>query len=217
LNGATVAVFSIVVLGSVCTAWRVRDRLPNIAGIGLLGVGSIGLLWIGTFFVPRVFYATFYAIFALPALLVAIGTVLTVGRRGAALFGSAMLLLVIVVNLATLTAFYGNTLFPYEPWKSACREVRDRQIDRLAVYTPHLDLLIRLYGDGLVAEPLPYACGDWSPQLHDCDAKEPIALAISHDRGQGDCYAERFRECFGPARERISLHGIEISFFSAGS
>ncbi|CAB5079642.1 hypothetical protein D3OALGA1CA_4 [Olavius algarvensis associated proteobacterium Delta 3] len=217
LNGATVAVFSIVGLGTVWAAWRERDRLPHIAGIGLLGVGSIGLLWIGTFFVPRVFYATYYAIFALPALLVVAGAVLAAGRRGAALFGSAILLLVVVANLSTLTAFYDNTLFPYEPWKAACREVRDRQIDRVAVYTPHLEPLIRLYGNGLIAEPLPYACSDWSPKLHDCDAKEPVALVISHDRGQGDCYAEQFRNCFGPAQERISLHGIEMSFFGAGS
>ncbi|MGD8366437.1 MAG: glycosyltransferase family 39 protein [Desulfobacterales bacterium] len=216
LNFWTAAVFSIVVFWTVFIAWRERSRLAVAAGIGFLGIGSIGLLWSGTFLIPRVFNATYYAIFALPAVLVAAGAILSVdgGRFGQ--FGWVILILMVVTNAATLTFFYRDMLFPYEPWKEACRQLRSRQVDRVAVYSPHMALLIRLYGADLRPEPLPNECGKWSPQPGVCDAERSTALVISHDRGQGACYAERFRECFGPYREHLALHGIDITIFGRG-
>ncbi len=217
LNVCTAAVFGIVVFGAAVIGWRERSRLGPAAGIGLLGLASIGLLWVGTFWIPRVFYAPFYAMFALPAVLAAAGAALAAGRGRAARFGWGIFLLLIAANAATLTAFYRNTLFPYEPWKEACRQLRARQIERVAVYAPHMALLIRLYGADLAVEPLPYECSAWSPQPGACAAEKSTALVVSHDPGQGQCYTERFRECFGAVRGRLPLHGIEITLFGGGA
>jgi len=217
LNLWTAAVFGLVAVYAVFHAWREQDGLRPVAGIGLLGIGSIGLLWIGTFFIPRVFYATFYAIFSLPAILVFVGTILVLAQSLKARIGSVVLLLIVATNVATLTSFYRNTLYPYEPWKEACRQLRIRHLDRVAVYAPHMKVLIQLYGAGLQAVPLPYECSTWSPQPGACEEEKTTALVISHDSGHGKCYAKKFSQCFGPHREDLSLHGIEITFFGGGS
>lgn len=184
---------------------------------GLFCVLPLALNWLATFKIQRVFGASYYAIYSLPAFLVFLGLILYSRKKRFPVTTLTATLILAGINLITIGEFFGGKQTPSEPWREACQLIRMHQPSTVYVFPPHMSLMLRYYGEDLPMEELIYdSARDGDIQLTSLQANsgtKSVFLVLSHDWGAGDRLIQAFERAFSQSPVSYSLPYIRIFLF----
>ncbi|MBW1997078.1 MAG: hypothetical protein JRJ29_03830 [Deltaproteobacteria bacterium] len=201
--------------------WNLRRELSGMTKFIAILLVPLTLHWLATFKISRIFNGTHYAIYSLPAFLLLICIVTLCAREIHPHIPKVMISLFLAVNAATLYSFYDNSLVPYEPWNQACGSMRAANPRKVYIYPSYMSVLLRFYGPDLPVIDLPGRCSRFSIEVDEIrpqtNQEADIFLVLSHDRGQGLCYQEMFRQAFEQKPSPYSFHNIRIYTFRGTS
>jgi hypothetical protein len=190
---AFVTIVGIVIHRFRTGLWN-ENRFRSILLITLI---PILLNWWATFLIPRVFDATYYAVYSLPACIVLVAMVFHRGDSRLKPINLLGMVTLLGINLYTFTGFYAHKIAPFEPWEDALSFVREVQPDKIYLFPQYMQVLPRFYAPDLKIKSLTWRQSRAVLQTlsrPEQTRNESVVLILSHSKERGAKILRRFRQ-----------------------
>jgi len=214
----TITLFLIAALLLGLLFLKNRNELPQSRDIFIICIIPLVINWLATFKIHRVFNATYYGIYSLPAFLFLIALIVQPGGKRYYRTSLVTICVIFTVNMITMIGFFRNTLVPYEPWREVCSFIEAQKPQKVYVYPSHMSVLMRFYAPDLLleaissdADKIVFLATPKDSQKHRMPHK--IFLVLSHDWGRGDSYLRRFVQIFNQKPQLFDYHNIRVVLF----
>jgi len=212
----TLFAFAAVALGWLFL--RNRSDFSPSRDIFIICIIPLVINWLATFKIHRVFNATYYGIYSLPAFLLLTALIVQPGGKKYYRTSLVTICVIIIVNLTTMIGFFRNTLVPYEPWREVCSFIEAQKPQKVYVYPSHMSALMKFYAPDLPleaissdADKIVFLATPKDSQKHRIPHK--IFLILSHDWGRGDSYLRRLVQIFNKKPQLFDFHNIRVFLF----
>jgi len=127
------------------------------------------------------------------------------------------MVLIISVNIYTLSKFYNGTLLPPQSWKTACTIIQNLKPDKVFFYPSHRMKLVKYYCPDLPTEGLPFYESEMNKEFFKHVNKfEKNILVIAHESRPGIVYLNTMIQLLNKPKD-YSTNNIKIYFFNQPS
>jgi hypothetical protein len=218
VNLVTVIVFIGIITVMGIMYFQKSIKPDKFKEIFIIALAPLILQWLATLSIQRIFNATYYAIYSLPAILLLIALSIEGAKKGCKRLALILFISVIAINCYTAIYFYSNRLVKFEPWSIAAKFIKMQRPKKVFIYPNYMSVLLNFYNPELDIEGLPNKCKKMVAQI---DLKEQNfkgkiirgVLVISHARGAQQCYKNLFQSIADKKFLRYDFNHIQIYYF----